>query len=130
MLINQSNLDGIYTSLNAIFNAAFQGAASFYNKVAMVVPSSGRVNDYKFMLQFPMLQEWIGDRKFRSLAAANFQIINKDYEASIEVDRNDIEDDQIGIYNPIVAELGRAAAQHPDMLIASSADWWFHHYLL
>jgi phage major head subunit gpT-like protein len=118
MLINQSNLDGIYTSLNGTFNAAFKGAATFYQKVAMVVPSNGRVNDYKFMLQFPMLQEWIGDRKFRSLTAANFQIVNKDYEASIEVDRNDIEDDQIGIYNPIVAELGRAAAQHPDLLIA------------
>jgi phage major head subunit gpT-like protein len=118
MIIDQSNLDGIYASLNAIFNAAFKGAPTFYQKVAMVVPSNGRANDYKFMLQFPMLQEWIGDRKFRSLAAANFQLANKDYESSIEVDRNDIEDDQIGIYNPIVAELGRAAAQHPDILIA------------
>jgi phage major head subunit gpT-like protein len=118
MIIDQSYLDGIYASLNAIFNAALEGAPTFYKKVAMVVPSNGRANDYKFMLQFPMLQEWIGDRKFRSLAAANFTIENKDYEATVEVDRNDIEDDQIGIYNPIVAELGRAAAQHPDMLIA------------
>ena len=118
MLINQSNLDGIYTSLNAIFNAAFAGVEPTHEQIAMVVPSSGRVNDYKFMLQFPMLQEWIGDRAFRSLGAANFQIINKDYEASIEVDRNDIEDDQIGIYNPIVAEIGRAAAQHPSILLA------------
>ncbi len=119
MLINQSTLDGVFTSLNAIFNAAFSGVAPTHEQVAMVVPSNTRTNDYKFMLQFPMLQEWVGDRVLKSLASENFTITNKDYEASVEVDRNDIEDDQIGIYNPIVGELGRAAAQHPSVLLAT-----------
>ena len=118
MIINQANLANMYVALNAIFNAAFEEAPSFHEKIAMVVPSSTRANDYKFMLQFPMLQEWIGDRQIRSLAASSFQIVNKDYEATVEVDRNDVEDDQLGIYNPIVAELGRAARQHPDYLVA------------
>jgi phage major head subunit gpT-like protein len=118
MIINQANLTNMYVALNTIFNAAFDGAPSFYEHFAMVVPSNSRVNDYKFMLQFPMLQEWIGDRQIRNLAAWSFQIINKDYESSVEVDRNDIEDDQLGIYNPIVAELGRAAKQHPDVIMA------------
>jgi phage major head subunit gpT-like protein len=118
MIINQSNMTNMYIALNTIFNAAFEGSPSFHEQVAMVVPSNSRVNDYKFMLQFPMLQEWIGDRQIRSLAASTFQITNKDYEATVEVDRNDIEDDQLGVYNPIVAELGRAAKQHPDFLLA------------
>lgn len=119
MIINQSNLSNIYVALNTIFNAAFEGAPTFYEKVAMVVASNTRTNDYKFMLQFPMLAEWLGDRQIKSLAASNFQIVNKDYEATVEVDRNDIEDDNLGVYNPVVAELGRAAAQHPDVLIAA-----------
>jgi phage major head subunit gpT-like protein len=119
MLINQASLDGVFTSLNAIFNAAFTGVEPTHEQIAMVVPSNTRTNDYKFMMQFPMLQEWIGDRTLKSLASEHFTISNKDYEASIEVDRNDIEDDQIGIYNPIVAELGRAAAQHPSKLLAT-----------
>ncbi|MBM3210984.1 hypothetical protein FJZ33_02105 [Candidatus Poribacteria bacterium] len=119
MIINQENLTNIYISLKAIFNNALQAAPSFYEQVAMQVPSAGRTNDYKFMLQFPMLQEWIGDRRIRDLAAASFFIPNKDYEATIEMDRNDIEDDAIGLYNPLVAELGRAAKQHPDLLVAS-----------
>ncbi|MGQ9919847.1 MAG: Mu-like prophage major head subunit gpT family protein [Desulfobacca sp.] len=118
MIINQANLTNMYVALNTIFNQAFEGAPSFHEKIAMVVPSSSRANDYTFMLQFPMLQEWIGDRQIKNLAAASFQIVNKDYEATVEVDRNDIEDDQLGIYNPIVAELGRAAKQHPDVLVA------------
>lgn len=119
MIINQSNLDGIYAALNTIFNAAFQGADTFYQQVAMVVPSASRSNDYKFMLQFPKLEEWIGDRQIKSLAASNWEITNKDYEATLEIDRNDIADDQLGVFNPIVAELGRAAAQHPDLLLAA-----------
>jgi phage major head subunit gpT-like protein len=118
MIINQANMTNMYIALNTIFNAAFEGSPSFYEQIAMVVPSNSRVNDYKFMLQFPLLQEWIGDRQIRSLAASNFQIVNRDYEATVEVDRNDIEDDQLGVYNPIVAELGRAAKQHPDFLMA------------
>jgi phage major head subunit gpT-like protein len=118
MIINQANMTNMYVALNTIFNAAFEGSPSFYEQIAMVVPSNSRVNDYKFMLQFPMLQEWIGDRQIRSLAASNFQIVNRDYEATVEVDRNDIEDDQLGVYNPIAAELGRAAKQHPDFLMA------------
>jgi phage major head subunit gpT-like protein len=125
MIINQSNLSNIYVALNTIFDAAFEGAPTFYPRVAMEVPSSTRINDYKFMLQFPMLSEWLGDRQIRSLAASYFQIVNKDYEATVELDRNDIEDDQLGVYNPIVAELGRAAKQHPDVLIATllAAGW-------
>jgi len=118
MIINQSTLSNLYTSLSAIFNQAFEGAPTFYANLAMVVPSNTRTNDYTFMLQFPMLQEWIGDRQIRSLAAGHYAITNKDYEATVEVDRNDIEDDQLGVYNPIVAELGRAAKQHPDYLVA------------
>lgn len=118
MIINQANLTNMYVALNTIFNAAFEGAPSFHEQIAMVVPSNGRANDYTFMLQFPMLQEWLGDRQIKNLAASNFQIVNRDYEATVEVDRNDIEDDQLGIYNPIVAELGRAARQHPDFLVA------------
>mgnify|MGYP000946309712 CR=1 FL=1 len=118
MIVNQENLASMYIALNTIFNNAFKDTKSFYERVAMVVPSNARSNDYKFMLQFPMLQEWIGDRVIKSLSAQSFTIENKNYEVTIEIDGNDIQDDNIGIYNPIIGELGRAAAQHPDKLVA------------
>ena len=119
MIINIDKLANMMISFNAIFNDAFAGARSFMDQLAMVVPSSTRVNDYKFIMQFPMLQEWLGDRVIRSLAAESFQIVNKSFEATIEVDRDDIADDQLGVFGPMVAELARAAKQHPDMLIAA-----------
>lgn len=119
MIVNQNNLTNLYTALTTVFNNSFTETPSWYEKVAMVVQAQTRTIDYKFLLNFPMVREWIGDRQVRNLEAHNFELTTKDYEATVEVDRNDIEDNQLGIYNPMVAELGRAAKKHPDSLIAA-----------
>lgn len=120
MIINQENLANIYVGLSTVFNAAFQeGPPPWYEQVAMTVPSSGRSLDYKFLLDFPGMREWIGDRVIKSLAGKNWIVENKDWESTIEVFRNDIEDDQIGLYNPIVAALAQEARFHPNQLIAA-----------
>ena len=62
---------------------------------AMVVPSTGKENDYSWLSRFPKMREWIGDKVVKALAAFNYTIRNKDWEATVEVERNDIEDDQI-----------------------------------
>jgi phage major head subunit gpT-like protein len=117
MIINQANLAGIYRSFNTVFNQAFDQAPSYWQTVAMQVPSEGRSVDYKWLGDSPMLREWVGDRVIRDLSAFRYEIVNKDYEATIEVDRNDIEDDLIGVYTPMIQGLAWAARQHPDTLI-------------
>lgn len=42
---------------------------------------------------------------------------NKDFEATIGIDRNDIADDNIGIYKPVMEELANSAAVFPDTLL-------------
>jgi phage major head subunit gpT-like protein len=118
MLINTEGLSRLYTAFSAVFNAAFQETGTWYERVAMTVPANTRILDYKFLLDFPMVREWIGDRQISSLEPQAYQIESKDWEATIEVDRNDIEDDQLGLYNPIVAALAQEAKRHPERLIA------------
>lgn len=117
MIINQANLEGIYRSFKTIFNQAFDGAPSQWNIVAMEVPSQGRSVDYKWLGAFPQMREWIGERLIKDLSAFHYELINKSFESTIEVDRDDIEDDQIGVYKPIVEGLAAAAKQHPDILV-------------
>ncbi len=118
MIINVESLARLYTGFTAVFNAAFQDTQTWYEQVAMTVPATTRIMDYKFLLDFPMVREWIGDRQISSLEPKAFQVETKDWEATIEVDRNDIEDDQLGFYNPIVAALAQEARKHPEKLIA------------
>jgi len=117
MMINQANLDGIYKSFNTIFNEAFDATPSQYPLVAMETPSEGRSVDYKWLGAFPMMRKWVGDRVIKDLSAFRYEIVNEPFEATVEVDRDDIDDDLVGVYKPIIQGLGFSAKQHPDMLV-------------
>jgi len=117
MVINQAALGAIYKSFSAIFNEAFEGVKPMFERVAMVVPSSVRENTYAWLGAFPRMREWVGDRQIKNLELHSYTIENKDWETTVEVDRNDVMDDAIGVYNPIISELGRTAAVHPDELV-------------
>lgn len=117
MIINQANLSGIYKSFSTIFNQAFDAAPSMYETVSMIVPSGGRSVDYKWLGNFPTMREWIGDRVIKDLSAFHYELINKSFESTVEVDRDDILDDQIGVYTPMIQGLAQAAKSHPDILV-------------
>lgn len=117
MMINQANLEGIYKSFSTIFNQAFDTAKAMWDLVAMQVPSTGKSVDYKWLGDFPMMKEWLGDRVIKDLSAFKYEIENKSYEATIEVDRDEIDDDQIGVYTPMIQGLAQGAKVHPDVLV-------------
>jgi len=117
MIVNQANLAGIYRTFSTIFSQAFDQAPSQCSLVAMEVPSGGRSVDYKWLGQFPAMREWIGDRVIKDLSGFHYEITNKPYETTVEVDRDDIDDDQIGVYTPMIQGLGQAAKAHPDTLV-------------
>jgi phage major head subunit gpT-like protein len=111
----------LITSLRTGFSKAFQDALTStptdWAKVATRVPSSSASNTYGWLNQFPALREWVGDRVLKDMAAQAYQVQNKLYEGTVSVKRTDIEDDNVGVYTPLFAEMGRAAATHPDQLV-------------
>ena len=117
MIINSMNLRGIFTSFNTLFNKAFTETPVQYDRVAMVVPSTSRETTYGWLGQIPNMREWVGERVIQNLMAYSYTIKNKDFELTVKIPANDIADDQLGIYNPIVSEMGLAAKTHPDELI-------------
>lgn len=117
MIVNQATLQSIYRSFKTIFNQALENTQPVYERIATVVPSSAREEEYKWLGKVPRLREWIGDRVIQNLTAHGYTIKNRDWEATVAVDRNDIEDDAIGIYRPLIQQLAQAAALHPDELV-------------
>lgn len=111
----------LITSLRTGYSQAFQDALAAtptdWANVATRVPSSSTSNTYGWLGQFPKLREWAGDRVVKDMAASGYQITNKLYEGTVGVKRTDIEDDNVGIYTPLFAEMGRGAAAHPDGLV-------------
>ena len=118
MIVNKANLTAVFINLNTIFNKAFDAAPSLWQKTTMLVPSGSAQNDYTWMSRFPKMRKWVGDKVIKQLEAFKYTVINDDWEATVEVDRNDIEDDNIGIYAPMAQEAGFSTKQLPDEIDA------------
>lgn len=114
MLVNKSVLHSIFTNLKTTFHKAFNGTETQWQKIAMKVTSTSGQNDYAWLSKFPRMKKWIGEKQVKSLAAHKYTIVNDDYEATVEVDRNDIEDDNLGIYGPQAQMAGESAKMLPE----------------
>ncbi|MBR8301711.1 Mu-like prophage major head subunit gpT family protein [Burkholderia dolosa] len=117
MEINRANLRALFTGYNTVFQQAFDGAASDWNKVAMPVPSTTSQEVYPWLGQTTRFREWIGDRVIQNLTTHDFTIKNKPFENTVGVDRDAISDDTYGVYKPVIAQMGLDAKQHPDELV-------------
>lgn len=104
------------TSITAKFDTGMLAATPFYPEVCTIFPSKVKTEDYAWLGNMPGVREWIGERQFQELRAARYLLANKLWETSVAIDREDIEDDRVGLYGPILEGVGREAAQHPDEL--------------
>ena len=121
MIINDANLETLRTLLRSEFQAGFDGAEAqtLHGELATRVPSTTKSNTYGWLSKFPQLKEWIGSRTLRSIAETSYQIVNKKYEATVDVERTDFEDEDLGIYAPMARNMGYEARVFPTRQLAA-----------
>lgn len=117
MLINRTTISDLFKGFQLIYQDAWTQAQSQYDMVSTTVPSTGAEEQYAWMGTMPRFREWLGDRVVNSLRTGDFTIKNKPFEITVGVDRDHIEDDKLGIYRPMVQQLGAEAKTHPDELV-------------
>lgn len=125
MLINKSTISAVFINLKTEFNKAFTEAQVVWPKIAMRVPSGSGQNNYAWLSNFPKMREWVGEKNIRAFTAYQYIVENKDWEATVEVDRNDLQDDNLGIYLPQAQMAGWSAAQLPDEIVAALVNGAF-----
>lgn len=103
--------------LTVSFDNAVRTAPIFYPQISTIVGSDGADEKYGWLGAMPGVREWLGDRIFNELRAANFVLENKLWEDSLKIDRENLEDDRMGMYRMVMPHLGQRAAQHPDKLL-------------
>lgn len=120
MLITAAALEALRTGFKKTFNDAYSTMLvdSFYRDVATVVSSSTASETYGWLGDFPDMREWIGDRVIKDMAETGYTIVNKDWESTVGVKAAQIEDDNLGMYTPMVQAMGQAAARKPDQMVA------------
>ena len=116
IIINSATLGILYRGFKAAFQRGFSGIEPMWSKVATLVPSSTKTEDYGWIGKIARMREWIGDRIINNLKLHSYSIKNKSFENTVSVDRDDLDDDTLGVYAPIMESLGTDAAEHPDRL--------------
>jgi phage major head subunit gpT-like protein len=119
MQISPAALEAMYYGFDSRFNGAFERTPAWYDRIATQVPSTTKANRYHWMDLLPRMREWVGERVVQNLVARAFAIENKSYELTVEVDRDDIEDDNLGVYNGWVDTVAQQARKWPDDLLAT-----------
>lgn len=117
MIINHSNLSILNQAYHAAYKAGLATANSQWAGAATQVPSTTAENKYGWLGKITTFREWLGDRQVQNLLVHDYSIKNKTFENTVGVSRDEIEDDQYGIYKPVFEQLGQDAATHPDELV-------------
>jgi len=104
--INDATLQDLNKMLDAKWTQAFTEAPqSQLLTLATRYTSTTASNHYAFMEALGGWSEWNGARQFKDVASQQFEVVNKDYETSIKMPKNQLEDDQIGMYVDIVPQM-------------------------
>ncbi|MEN3794393.1 Mu-like prophage major head subunit gpT family protein [Fulvimarina sp. MAC3] len=117
MDITQENIELAFRGFKKTFENAFGDVKSHRDTLAMTVNSTTSEENYAWMGEFPEMREWLGVRVIKTLQNHGFKIVNKDFESTVRVKRNSFEDDNLGVYTPMVKEIARMSKQHPDKML-------------
>lgn len=109
MAITQAQLDALKTSLKAKFNSGLALTPDDWRKVAGYIKGDGKSNTYAWLSQFPAFREWVGSRLHKKVKETAYQVTNRKFETTIDVERTDIEDDALGHYASIAEAGGQSA---------------------
>jgi phage major head subunit gpT-like protein len=118
--------------LKSDFFARLDSARVYWKDLATPLKSTTKLEQYGFLGTVPQVREWVGPRQSKGIHSESYSVENLKYEATIEVDRDELDDDQTGQIRLRVMELAERAATHKDFLIEellkSGESAGFHGY--
>ena len=117
MEISAQNLQALFTGFDVSFQKGFAKAPSYYEKICSIVPSTSRITTFPWLGRTTGFREWIGERMIQALEAHTYTIQNKTFEDTVGIEREVVEDDEYGVYTPVIEQLGWDSKTHPDQLI-------------
>jgi len=111
MQITLPILQALQTSVSQIFRTAYRDTATPITQLATVVTSTHNTETYGWMQRLLEMRKWVGPRVIQNMATHAYTLQNQTFESTLGVDREEIEDDTLGLFNPRVEEFGRVAAR-------------------
>lgn len=117
MQLTTATLQALQTTVTTAFQAAYRDTPLTYPQFTMTVTSSTKIATYGWLARMQKMREWLGPRQVQNLSTYSTQLTNRTYENTLGLDREEIEDDMLGLFNARVQELGRTGAYFPQQVV-------------
>jgi phage major head subunit gpT-like protein len=123
-LVTTDFLEAMMTGFRAVFADAFVKAsdAADYRGLVLETKSTSDKEAYGWLGALPALSEWTDQRKLYGMTPFDYTVKNLNFEGTIQVDRNTMEDDQYGMISHRVMQLGQRAIDHMAKLVFDLLD--------
>jgi len=116
MDLTPANLQIFFTGVQTAFWQGYQTAPIWSPKISMELPSDTELETYGWMDMLPRMREWVGPRIVNNVAVRSRSLVNKDWEDTISLERNKVQDDKYGLFGPVASLFGMSTAKLPDQL--------------
>ena len=100
----------------------FNASKTYFQDWSTRIASTTDAERYRWLGTVPQMREWGQGRLAKGLRGEAYNVDNLKYEATLEVDRDEVSDDQTGQIMVRAAELGQRAATHKDYLLGLLMD--------
>ncbi len=117
MQVTSATLQALRVGFNTEYQNAFDAVPKLKDRVAKTIRSTTAMNTYGWLKSLTGMREWLGSRTIDNLSEASYTIINKSYEKTIGVNRDNVEDDNLGMYSDGFTMMGDGAGRLPEELV-------------
>lgn len=104
--------------LRSEFFNRLDATTKYFQDLSTRIQSNSDSETYKWLGSVPRMREWGTGRVAKGVGNESYSVENLKYEATLEVDRDEIADDKAGQIRIRIGELAQRAATHKDYLIA------------
>lgn len=118
MNVTKQLLDTLFKGYTARFNKGYNAAphpddkeALKVSDIAMEFTSAGAATVHTWLGQLPAMRKWEGSRVLKTLNIGKIEAVNDDFEATVQVPRNAIEDDDFGVFADLMESMGVSARE-------------------
>jgi len=119
MIISKDTLGELDYQFRTGYNEIFAKEEGLVSQLATVIPMTSGTIRLTGVKAFARMREWIGPRQHKNIEALGFTATVRKFEDTVDVPRDDIEDDTYGQYMPQIQAMAQGAAQLDNRLLAA-----------
>ena len=125
--VNSENLKALNLSIQTTFRETKDNVknADMYKEFAEVVPSTTKVHGVLTLTDAPGMREFTDERIPGTISDVLYQVTHRKWESTLNVKREDIEDDNIGYIPAAVRKMTTKSKKHYTRLATAALDGGF-----